>query len=108
MLVHFEGESIELAPEETVLQGIERQGLALPAYCRRGSCRACLVKAKCGAVPAAAQKGLREAHRQQGLFLACQCRPTEALEVERCEGGELLPSRIERVERLAAGVLRVF
>jgi ferredoxin-NADP reductase/ferredoxin len=108
MLVHFEGEAIELAPEETVLQGIERHGLALPAYCRSGVCRACLVKARRGTVPAAAQRGLKEAHRQQGLFLACQCRPTEALEVERCEGGAWHPSRVERVERLTGSVLRVF
>lgn len=108
MLVQFEGDSIELAPEETVLQGIERHGLTLPAYCRRGVCRGCMVKAKRGAVPAAAQRGLKESHRQQGLFLACQCLPTEALEIERCGGGEPHASRIERVERLSAGVLRAF
>lgn len=108
MLLQFEAESIELAPEETVLQGIERHGLTLPAYCRRGVCRACLVKVKRGSVPAAAQRGLKEAHRQQGLFMACQCLPTEALEIERCGGGEQHAARVEHVERLAAGVLRVF
>jgi ferredoxin-NADP reductase len=59
-------------------------------------------------VPAAAQRGLKESHRHQGLFLACQCQPTEELELERCGGGEAWPSRIERVERLTDGVLRVF
>src|SRR6187551_1818323 len=107
MFVHFEGEAIALAPGETVLQGIERHGATLPAYCRRGVCRACLVKARRGAVPAAAQRGLKESHRHQGLFLACQCQPTEELELERCGGGEARASRIQRVERLDAGVLRV-
>lgn len=108
MFVHFEGEAIALSPGETVLQGIERHGATLPAYCRRGVCRACMVKARRGTVPAAAQRGLKDAHRHQGLFLACQCQPTEDLELERCDGGESRLSRVERVERLAEGVLRVF
>src|SRR5262245_33445840 len=108
MLVVFEGDRISLAPGETVLQVIERHGGALPAYCRRGVCRACIVKARRGAVPAAAQRGLKESHRDQGLFLACQCQPTEELELERCGAGRALPSRVERVEPLAGGVLRLF
>lgn len=108
MFVHFEGEAIALSPGETVLQGIERHGATLPAYCRRGVCRACLVKARRGTVPPAAQRGLKESHRHQGLFLACQCQPTEELELERCGGGEAWPSRVQRVEPVADGVLRVF
>ena len=108
MLIHFEGQAIALSPGETVLQGIERHGAALPAFCRRGVCRTCLVKARSGVVPAAAQKGLKEWHRRQGLLLACQCQPSEALELERYGHVEALPARVERVERLTDRVLRVY
>ena len=108
MLIHFEGHAISIAPGETVLQGIERHGAQLPAFCRRGICRACMVKARRGAVPAAAQKGLKEAQRRQGLLLACQCQPSEDLEIERCVGAEPHVSRVERVEPLADRVLRVY
>lgn len=108
MLVHFEGQAIALAPGETVLQGIERHGASLPAFCRRGICRSCMVKARRGAVPAAAQKGLKEPLRRQNLFLACQCQPNEELDVERCGQAAALPSRVERVERLGESVLRVY
>ena len=107
MLIHFEGQAIEIAPGETVLQGIERHGGQLPAVCRRGVCRACLVKARRGAVPAAAQKGLKEAIRRQGLFMACQCQPSEELELERCGSAAAFDSCVERVERLSERVLRV-
>jgi NAD(P)H-flavin reductase/ferredoxin len=108
MAICFEGQTIELLPDETVLEAIERHGSSLPSFCRRGVCQACVVKATRGAVPAAAQKGLKDALRRQSLFLSCLCKPTEDLEVERFGSSEKLPTRIERVEPLSEGVLRVF
>jgi CDP-4-dehydro-6-deoxyglucose reductase, E3 len=108
MLIHFEGQAIEVSPGETVLQCIERHGGTLPAFCRRGVCRTCLVKARRGSVPPAAQKGLKEALRLQGLFLACQCQPNEEIELERHGSSALFDSAIERVERLSERVLRVY
>ena len=54
MTICFEGKRFELLPDETVLEGIERQGCNLPAFCRRGICQTCLVKATQGSVPPAA------------------------------------------------------
>jgi CDP-4-dehydro-6-deoxyglucose reductase len=107
MAIHFEGSTFELLPGETVLEGIERQGASLPAFCRRGVCQICVVRAKRGAVPAAAQNGLKDSLRLQSVFLACQCRPTEDLELERMGSAAKYASRVERVEPLSPGVLRV-
>ncbi len=109
MAIRFEGRDIELMPDETVLEGLERQGWTLPAFCRQGVCQCCLMKAKSGPVPAAAQKGLKEAQRLQSLFLACVCRPTrdQHLELERHGSSEEFTSRVERVEQLTELVLRV-
>jgi len=107
MAIHFEGASFDLLPGETVLEGIERQGGSLPAFCRRGVCQSCVVRAKRGAAPAAAQNGLKDGLRLQSAFLACQCRPTEDLEVERLGSSVKYASRVERVEPLTPGVLRV-
>jgi NAD(P)H-flavin reductase len=71
-------------------------------------CQTCLVKARRGAVPAAAQKGLKDGQRGQSLFLACLCRPTEDLEIERHGSSEAFAARIERVESLNEHVLRVY
>lgn len=109
MAIRFEGRDVELLPDETVLEGLERHGWTLPAFCRQGVCQCCLMKAKSGPVPAAAQKGLKEAQRLQSLFLACVCRPSpdEHLELERHGSSEEFSSRVERVEQLTEQVLRV-
>lgn len=109
MAIRFEGREIELLPDETVLEGLERQGHTLPAFCRQGVCQCCLMKAKSGPVPAAAQKGLKDGQRLQSLFLACVCRPPrdQHLELERYGSSEEFASRVERVERLTEQVLRV-
>jgi len=109
MAIRFEGREIDLLPDETVLEGLERQGWTLPAFCRQGVCQCCLMKAKSGAVPAAAQKGLKDGQRLQSLFLACVCRPSEDqhLELERYGSAQEFPSRVERVEQLTEQVLRV-
>jgi CDP-4-dehydro-6-deoxyglucose reductase len=107
MRVVFEGKAFDLLPDETLLEGIERQGASVPWFCRQGVCQACVLRARAGVVPAAAQKGLKESHRRQGFLLACVCRPAEHLEVERCDVAQRFHSRVQQVEPLSAQVLRV-
>jgi CDP-4-dehydro-6-deoxyglucose reductase, E3 len=107
MAITFEGKSFELLPDETVLEGIERQGGNLPSFCRRGVCQTCLVKATHGDVPAFAQKGLKDGLRQKALLLACVCKPVGDLTIVRHLSSERFESRVERVELLSADVLRV-
>jgi CDP-4-dehydro-6-deoxyglucose reductase, E3 len=107
MAICFEGKSFDLLPDETVLEGIERQGGHLPSFCRRGVCQTCLVKATQGEVPALSQRGLKDGLRKKALFLACMCKPTGDLTVTRHMSAERFESRVERVELLSADVLRV-
>lgn len=107
MSIHFEGKTFELLPDETVLEGIERHGMSVASFCRKGVCQACLVKARRGAVPLAAQKGLKDGLKRQGLFLACVCRPEGDLQLERRDGAEKFSSRVAHVEPLSEAVLRV-
>jgi ferredoxin-NADP reductase/ferredoxin len=107
MTICFDGQRFELEPDETVLEGIERNGGSLPAFCRRGICQACLVRARSGHVPAAAQRGLKDGLRRQSLLLACLCKPAGDLELERYGHSAVFRTRVERVERLSQQVLRV-
>jgi CDP-4-dehydro-6-deoxyglucose reductase, E3 len=107
MTIYFEGKVFELLPDETVLEGIERQGATLPSFCRRGVCQTCLVKATHGEVPALAQKGLKDGLRRQSLLLACVCKPAGDLWLARHLSAERVESRVAHVELLSADVLRV-
>jgi NAD(P)H-flavin reductase/ferredoxin len=105
--IQFEGAAYDLEPGETVLTGLERRGVTLSSFCRTGTCQTCVLKVKSGSPPRASQEGLKESWAKQGFFLACICVPSEPLEVERCEAAARYVSRVERVERLPSGVLRV-
>jgi CDP-4-dehydro-6-deoxyglucose reductase, E3 len=107
MSIAFEGKTFDLLPGETVLAGIERQGLSVPSLCRRGVCQSCVLKARRGALPALSQKGLKDSAKQQSFFLACVCTPLEDLTVERCEAAETFGARVLQVQQLSSDVLRV-
>jgi len=105
--VQFESASYELLPGETLLAGLERQGVQLPSFCRTGVCQTCLVRATRGRPPASSQAGVAASWAERGCFLACQCVPEGPLEVERCELTGTFASRVVRVEELSPRVLRV-
>src|SRR3954465_3484556 len=107
MRVEFGGQAYELLPGETLLAGLERQGVAVPAFCRTGVCQTCVLRAKRGRPPARSQVGLEERWVEQGCFLSCQCVPEEPLEVELSDAVGHFESRVARVEALSPEVLRV-
>jgi CDP-4-dehydro-6-deoxyglucose reductase len=105
--VSFRGSLVELRRRESVLDGLLRAGEDVPHSCRSGVCRACTLVAESGELPELAQRGLREVERRQGRFLACQCYPSEDLEVRELEGGASIAARIVAVDHLSDTVVRL-
>lgn len=80
----------------------------MPYSCRAGVCLSCILQAVEGEVPPESQAELRETMRQQGYFLACQCRPQGPLTVALAEGDSLFSqAKASSVESLAPDVCRV-
>lgn len=77
----YEGQTYALHENETVLDGILRHDVNVAYSCRSGACQACMMRAVQGTPPAASQHGLKDTLKSQGYFLACQCIPSEDLEV---------------------------
>jgi ferredoxin-NADP reductase/ferredoxin len=73
--VRYEGRVVEVAAGDTVLDGFERAGIAVPSSCRAGACRFCVLRVVSGPVPPGSQDGLTESLRRSGHFLACVSRP---------------------------------
>lgn len=92
---------------ETVLDGLLRNGIDVPHACRTGVCRSCMLSASAGTVPAAAQAGLHEVERQQGMFMACLCRPDGDLEVRDADDQATVSARIVEVAHLSESVVRL-
>ena len=96
--VFIEGNVVTVKSSESLLEALERSGIAVPNACRSGVCQSCLLQAVKGQVPAASQKGLKPALALQGYFLACQCYPEQNLEAARPDS--LLPTTsVEVLER---------
>lgn len=108
MEVRYEGRLVQLAAGETVLEGLERVGIAAPSSCRAGVCQACIMRVVDGPIPPRSQDGLKEAHKQAGYFLACISRPEQALS---CEPAHVTAFRgwaeIQEVRRIGLGICRV-
>lgn len=97
----------ELTSGQSVLEGLERCGAAIPSSCRAGACQTCMLEATAGQVPAAAQAGLKDTWKQRGYFLSCVCRPDENLEVRSIGAAEDVPAEVVAVDRLSPTVTRL-
>lgn len=84
--VNIGGQSVAVAPGESLLVACERAGVPVTPSCRAGACQSCLMRATSGTPPTGAQAGLKPAHKIQGYFLACICHPREELS---CEVGDI-------------------
>ncbi len=79
--IAYDGKSYECGDQDTVLDCLTAQGVAVPSSCRSGVCQSCLMRAIEGRVPQEAQEGLKPTLAAQGYFMACSCKPTEDLSV---------------------------
>lgn len=93
---------------ESVLECMERHGESVPSSCRSGVCRSCTLRAVKGSVPASAQVGLRHGQKARGYFLACQCHPTEDIQIGDDEDMPPFESEVLHAEPLARGVSAVW
>ena len=85
--IQFQDHTYSVEKNESLLEGLERQGVQLPSSCRNGVCHSCLLQAKQGKVPLEAQKGLKPTLQEQNYFLACICHPAEDLTVQLPQEG---------------------
>jgi CDP-4-dehydro-6-deoxyglucose reductase len=107
--VRYEAEWYPLQPEESVLDGLLRQGIAVPHACKAGVCQSCLMRAASGTLPEKAQVGLKETLKARNYFLACSCTLEQGTELELGGGTDELrvPARIDSLTPLSEDVLRV-
>lgn len=105
----FDGARHEMRPGESVLETLERADAQIPNACRSGVCQSCLMRARAGHIPPAAQNGLKDTLREQGYFLACRCKPEDDLEIVLAgnEATGEIPVQLAGVALLSPSVMRV-
>jgi CDP-4-dehydro-6-deoxyglucose reductase, E3 len=98
---------VEVAPNESVLDTLLRAGASVPHACKAGSCGACMLRATEGVIPERARRGLKDAWKARGYFLACVCHPEADLSVTPIDDDVRVPAHIAALDRLSADVIRV-
>ncbi|WP_244613329.1 FAD-binding oxidoreductase [Methylosinus sp. Ce-a6] len=109
------GKIFEIEADDTVLEGVLRQGAVLEHSCKTGRCGACKSAVVEGtSVAIGAEIGLDEAERQNGVVLLCVRKATSDLLLDVCDlGGALpppkriLPCRIQSLERVRHDIVHV-
>lgn len=76
------GRTIELAPDRSILEGAEENGIDLPFECRSGICGQCKTRLRSGRVRMDVQDALTSIDRAKGFILACQAHALTTLEVD--------------------------
>ncbi len=107
--IFYQNKPLSCAPEESVLDCLERHNLAPRSSCRSGICQSCTMAAPNASLPAKAQQGLKDAWKQQGIFLACVCRPTEDLTIfDLDDATTTTPGTITQIEPVTDDIARVW
>ena len=110
-IVTFNGKPLCLSETETLLDALIRLELPISYSCKMGLCHSCLLQETSGQAPEAAQAGLKDSLKNDGIFLACLCKPEKDMTVislgaetyEKCSfsscvtGKELLGSDVLEV-----------
>ena len=106
--IRFEHHNYVVNDNESVLDGLTRQGVAIPSSCRSGICQSCLLRAVRGRPPAEAQKGIKESLRERHYFLACACKPGEDMEVALPSDDDLprIAAQVTGKDRLNHDIIR--
>jgi ferredoxin len=84
---------VEIRADETVLDGAERRGVALPFGCRTGACATCTGRLREGElVYRRPPRALKPRHREAGYVLLCVAEPRSdcAIEVGAAVHSELV------------------
>lgn len=107
--IRFDGSDYETLPGESVLEVLERADIEIPNACRSGVCQSCIMRVRAGNIPPGSQTGLKDTLREQGYFLACQCKPDNDMEItlpaEDARGE--IPVQVASVDMLSQSVMRV-
>jgi CDP-4-dehydro-6-deoxyglucose reductase, E3 len=79
--VIYEGQSIDCAEEQSILECLEQAGHKIPNSCRSGVCQACVMIAVSGDPGAESQKDLTPNQLEMKQFKSCCSKPSADLEV---------------------------
>ena len=74
--------TVDISPEQTILEVAEEAGVEIENSCRSGTCGMCKVKLLSGKVSMEVEDSLEEEEKNKGIILACQAKADEDVSIE--------------------------
>ncbi len=105
--ITLDDHSYDCATDQTVLEALLSQNVAVPYGCRQGVCHSCLMRRMDGKPPDEAQTSLTDAQVAQDQFLACQCYPEQDMQICLPTHSELMPASVVSKEQLTDEIIRL-
>ena len=99
--------TISADPDETVLDALLRSNVVIPYSCTKGTCLTCKLVAVSGEVSAESQKGLKETQKAQGVFLACQHKPTSEMVCKLPASSKAIEAKVTQHRKLNDSIVLV-
>lgn len=107
-LLKYKDDVIKVETGTSVLEALLDHGQEIPNSCRAGACQSCVMQLTKGSVPEQAQRGLKDAHKLKGLFLACSCHPEEDIEVCLPDNNQLrVPATVHKLIKRPGDVVEL-
>jgi NAD(P)H-flavin reductase/ferredoxin len=102
------GKNYGCEPEETVLDALLRQKVAVPHACRQQICNSCVMRSLNVLPPFAAQKTLKETLKVKNYFLACACIPEQDMELALPESlTKQVTAKVMQIDYLSDNIIAV-
>ncbi|TNC83030.1 MAG: hypothetical protein C9356_00855 [Oleiphilus sp.] len=79
--LQYKEQRLKAEAGESVLDVLLKQGHEVPFGCRSGVCQSCIMESRKGDPGKKAQQGLKPGHQAMNYFMACQCQPSEDMEI---------------------------
>ena len=103
------------APEDTILNGAQKENITLDYSCKTGRCQSCKAKVLKGtSLPNVDEIGLSEHEKLEGYILTCVRTPTSDLTLDIEDLGEYslekvktIPSKIDLISKLSSNVIEL-
>lgn len=105
--INYKNTSIEIEPDQSVLDALLNAGHDIPNACHAGACQSCKMQAQDGQIPSQAQAGLSQAEKTLGYFLSCVCKPTTNLTLVDTQDTAKTESEVLDIHQLSDQVIRL-
>ncbi len=104
----YKDEVISVPSGRSVLDILLEHGHEIPNNCRAGACQSCVMQVTKGTVPEQAQRGLKDSHKEIGLFLACSCQPEEDIDIRLPDDEQIkIPATVSQIGKLSDDVIEL-